>query len=62
MFDFGIEAVREYEAAAYYGRIWLIEFWDYATTIVLENTEPDSDDLYDAGNFVMSEVGYETLD
>jgi hypothetical protein len=36
MLDLGIEAVKRYHQIAYYGSIWLVEFRDYSTVLVIE--------------------------
>jgi len=37
MIDLGIEALIEYPAIAYYGRIWHVEFRDWTTALVIED-------------------------
>jgi hypothetical protein len=37
MFDFGFEAVTRYQEIEYYGRIWLVEFRDYTTVLVISD-------------------------
>lgn len=56
MFDLGIESIKRYNEAAYYGPIWVVTFRDYTTVVVLHN-EQDARDCVDdlEGNFVMEE-------
>lgn len=37
LFEFGLEAVTEYQAIAHYGPLWLVEFRDYTTVIVISD-------------------------
>ena len=37
MLDSGIEAVTRYEEIACYGPLWLVEFRDYSTALVIED-------------------------
>ncbi len=61
MFDFGIESVKRYNECAYYGRIWLVEFRDYTSLLVMENSAVDFVEVDGIpmatieGNFVMEE-------
>jgi len=46
LFDFGFEAVEEFEAIAFYGPIYLVEFRDYTRVIVIEDPKDSPDANY----------------
>ena len=50
MFDFGIESVTRYNEIAFYGPLWLVEFRDWSSVIVIADPI-DSPER----NFVMEE-------
>lgn len=49
MFNFGIESVEYYGDIAYYGAIFLVEFFDYSRCIAIGDGQE--------GNYVLNQQG-----
>lgn len=63
-FDLSIEAVRSYGEIAYYGRIWLVQFRDWTTVMVIEeSTEQQNANVRRGGepqeNYLLEEEAHE---